>query len=613
MVLAIWLYLLAGRGGFWLGRERDDGAAAARPAGSPWPAVTAVIPARDEAESVGETVSSLLRQDYPGAFNVIVVDDQSRDGTARVARDAAAALGAADRLTVLSGRTLPAGWTGKLWAQHQGVEAAATMPHPPDFLLLTDADIVYVPDELGRLVARAQAGGSVLTSLMAKLRCESFAERMFIPAFIFFFQMLYPFAWANDPRRATAAAAGGCMLVRRETLREAGGMASIRTALIDDCALAKRLKAHGPIWIGLTDGVSSARAYPALEDIRHMVSRTAYAQLRYSPLLLAGTVLGLAVTYLAPVLLAVFAGGMAQILGIAAWLLMALAFQPTLRFYRVSPLWGLALPAIAATYMAFTRGFRLSACARARRDVEGPRPGERPKRQRFGITMSDASMSDADTWRSGKGHRNENFPVASFLIHPRHRAAILAFYNFVRTADDIADHAALAPAEKLRLLDHLGAGLVGENDDDASAVRLREALAERTIVAAACAGSARGFQARRDQAALSRLGRSHRLLLAVGDAGRPLRLDVHGESRAVWPANDALCAALQIINHLQDCKDDYSNLDRVYVPLDRLSAHGVGVEALGEPRASPPLLAAPAQPRRTHASGCFATAMSFRS
>jgi hopene-associated glycosyltransferase HpnB len=177
---------------------------------------------------------------------------------------------------------------------------------------------------------------------------------MFIPAFIFFFQMLYPFAWANDQRRATAAAAGGCMLVRRDKLREAGGMASIRTALIDDCALAKRLKDHGPIWIGLTDGVRSARAYPALEDIRRMVSRTAYAQLRYSPLLLAGTVIGLTVTYLAPALLAVFAGGMAQILGIAAWLLMAFAFQPTLRFYRVSPLWGLALPGIAAIYMAFT-------------------------------------------------------------------------------------------------------------------------------------------------------------------------------------------------------------------------------------------------------------------
>jgi hopene-associated glycosyltransferase HpnB len=354
MVLAIWFYLLAGRGAFWLGRERDEAALAGREASGPWPSVTAVIPARDEAESVGETVASLMRQDYPGTFTIVVVDDQSRDGTAQVAHQAAAALGAAGRLTVLSGRPLPAGWTGKLWAQHQGVAAAEAAPRPPDYLLLTDADIVYVPDELRKLVARAQSGGNVLTSLMAKLRCDSFAERMFIPAFIFFFQMLYPFAWANDPRRATAAAAGGCMLVRRDKLRDAGGMASIRTALIDDCALAKRLKAHGPIRIGLTDGVRSDRAYPALEDIRRMVSRTAYAQLRYSPLLLAGTVLGLTVTYLAPILLAFLAGGVAQILGIAAWLLMAFAFQPTLRFYRVSPLWGLALPAIAAIYMAFT-------------------------------------------------------------------------------------------------------------------------------------------------------------------------------------------------------------------------------------------------------------------
>jgi hopene-associated glycosyltransferase HpnB len=351
MVLAIWLYLLVGRGLFWLGRERDDRTA---PAEGPWPPVMAVIPARDEAECVGDTVASLLRQDYPGPFRVIVVDDQSQDGTAEVARAAAAALNAADRLTVISGRSLPAGWTGKLWAQSQGVEAAEGAPEPPDYILFTDADIVYVPDELRKLVGRARTSGAVLTSLMAKLRCESFAERMFVPAFIFFFQMLYPFAWANDPRRGTAAAAGGCMLVRREVLRAAGGMASIRNALIDDCALAKRLKAHGPIWIGLTDGVHSVRAYPAVADIRKMVSRTAYAQLRYSPLILVGTVLGLAVTYLFPVLLTIFASGRAQILGLAAWLLMALAFQPIVRFYRASPLWGLALPAIAATYMAFT-------------------------------------------------------------------------------------------------------------------------------------------------------------------------------------------------------------------------------------------------------------------
>jgi hopene-associated glycosyltransferase HpnB len=249
---------------------------------------------------------------------------------------------------------LPSGWTGKLWAQQQGVEAAEVASPPPAYLLFTDADIVYGPDALKGLVARAQSGGYVLTSLMVKLRCVTLAERIFIPAFVFFFQMLYPFAWANDPRRATAAAAGGCMLVRREVLREAGGMAAIRSALIDDCALAKKLKASGPIWIGLTERVSSIRAYPALEDIRRIVSRTAYAQLNYSPLLLAGTVLGLTITYVAPVLLTAFAGGTARLLGIVAWLAMALAFQPTLRFYRVSMLWGLSLPAIAAIYMAFT-------------------------------------------------------------------------------------------------------------------------------------------------------------------------------------------------------------------------------------------------------------------
>ncbi len=359
MVLAIWLYLLAARGGFWLARERDDdflpspgpsdGAGDAS-----WPAVTAIIPARDEADCVGETVASLLRQDYRGAFSVIVIDDQSRDDTARVAQDAAASLGAADRLTVLDGRALPAGWTGKLWAQQQGVERAVFAPQPPDYLLFTDADIVYAPDALTALVTRAQHGSYVLTSLMVKLRCKSFAERMFIPAFIFFFQMLYPFAWANDPRRATAAAAGGCMLVRPEALAAAGGMAVIRDALIDDCTLAKLLKAHGPIWLGLTDRVHSIRAYPAVADIRRMVARSTYAQLRYSPAILAGTICGLAITYLAPVALAIFAGGVAQFIGILVWVMMALAFRPTLRCYGLSVLWAPALPLIAAVYMAFT-------------------------------------------------------------------------------------------------------------------------------------------------------------------------------------------------------------------------------------------------------------------
>jgi len=207
---------------------------------------------------------------------------------------------------------------------------------------------------LARLVTHAQSGGYLLTSLMVKLRCKSFAERMFVPAFIFFFQMLYPFAWANDPRRATAAAAGGCMLVRADALQSAGGLAAIRDALIDDCALAKALKRCGPISIALTERVRSIRGYPAIGDIRRMVSRTAYAQLRYSPLWLAGTVLGLALTYLAPVALALFADGVAQFIGLFAWLLMAFAFRPVLRFYGCSLLWAPALPAIAAIYMAFT-------------------------------------------------------------------------------------------------------------------------------------------------------------------------------------------------------------------------------------------------------------------
>ena len=353
MVLAIWLYLLVARGGFWLVAERDGpGTGAAM--GTQWPAIAAVIPARDEAACIGETVASLLGQNYRGELRVVVVDDNSRDATAAVARQAAAKLGKADRLTVLSGRALPAGWTGKLWAQQQGVAYVNELPVPPAYVLLTDADIVYAPDAVSPLVARAQESGAVLSSLMVKLHCTSFAERAFIPAFVFFFQMLYPFAWANDKRRATAAAAGGCMLVRRDVLQDAGGMAAIRGALIDDCALAKLLKARGPIWIGLTERVCSIREYPAVADIRGMVARTAYAQLRYSPVLLVGTIVGLALTYLAPVALALFAGGYAQLAGILAWLAMALAFRPTLRFYGLPVVWGLALPAIAAIYMAFT-------------------------------------------------------------------------------------------------------------------------------------------------------------------------------------------------------------------------------------------------------------------
>jgi len=262
--------------------------------------------------------------------------------------------GASDRLTIVYGQALPAGWMGKTWAQQQGVALALCQSPPPSYVLLTDADIAHVPDTLAWLVAQAQAKGSVLTSLMAKLHCMTFAERLLIPAFIFFFQMLYPFRWVNAPDRATAAAAGGCMLARCDALATAGGVAAIRDAVIDDCALAERLKASGPIWLGLTERVRSIRRYPKLGDIRQMVTRSAYAQLKYSPILLAVAVVGLSLVYVLPALFALFGSGLVRALGIASWALMAISFVPTLRFYRVPLLWGAALPAICLFYLVFT-------------------------------------------------------------------------------------------------------------------------------------------------------------------------------------------------------------------------------------------------------------------
>jgi hopene-associated glycosyltransferase HpnB len=348
VALVIWIYLVAGRGGFWCAGERDGGG----PSPIVWPDVIAVIPARDEAAGVGQTVGSLLGQDYPGSFSLIVVDDESVDGTTDVARLAAAAIGGVDRLTIVAGAAPPAGWTGKLWAVKQGVERATTAA--PEFLLLTDADIVYPPDALRRLVSQSLSEGLALFSMMARLRCESLAERALIPAFIFFFQMLYPFSWVNDRRRATAAAAGGCMLVRRKALQAAGGVEAIRGSLIDDCAMARLLKRQGPIRLSLSERVTSIRPYPTIAEIRRMVVRSAYAQLRHSPLLLAVALAGLAVVFVVPVLAALFGHGAAQIFGLLAWAIMAVAFQPTLRFYGLSPLWGPILPAIALVYMAFT-------------------------------------------------------------------------------------------------------------------------------------------------------------------------------------------------------------------------------------------------------------------
>jgi len=347
--LAIWIYLVFARGGFWLGRERDDTTPSrlAVP-----PKVAIVVPARNEAENIAQSVTSLLAQNYP-AFTLVLVDDDSTDGTADIARRTAAALGKQDRLIVVSGSPLPPRWTGKLWAVKQGI-ADAEEKFAPKYLMLTDADIVHAPDTLGWLVAHAEEGQRVLTSLTARWRCENLPERVHIPAFIYYFAMLYPFAWVNRADHPMAGAAGGCMLVRADALRAAGGIEVIRDALIDDCALAGAMKKQGPIWLGLTDRVVSIRPYTTWGDIRRMVARSAYAQLNYSPLQLIGCVAGLILTYIVPPLMALFAAGWAQIFGIAAWALMTISFQPILRFYRLSPLWGVALPAITFLFMLYT-------------------------------------------------------------------------------------------------------------------------------------------------------------------------------------------------------------------------------------------------------------------
>jgi len=340
--LVIWLVLLFGRGWFWLCRERDD---AAIPTPSYWPSVTAVVPARNEADGIAQCVGSLLRQDYPGSLHVIVVDDQSTDDTAAVVRSLNDS-----RLEVLQGSPHPSGWTGKLFAVSQGVARAGA---EPDYLWLTDADIAHTPENLRQLVARAETGHYVLVSLMAKLNCTSFAERFLIPAFVFFFDMLYPFGWVNNPKRQIAGAAGGCMLIKREALEQAGGIGTIRAEIIDDCAMGRCMKSQGAIWLGLTNRAISVRPYPKVADIRAMVARSAYAQLQYSPILLAGTIIGMVLLYIVP-LAGLFIGGLAAVLGAFTWAAMTIAFQPMLHFYGRSPFWGLALPVIGVFYAAFT-------------------------------------------------------------------------------------------------------------------------------------------------------------------------------------------------------------------------------------------------------------------
>ncbi len=346
----IWIYLLAFRGGFWQISRHLTNIQQPKLSGR---RIAVVIPARNEAAVIARALASLFEQDFPARLHIFLVDDASTDQTAEVAALAADRVGKTESLTIVSGQPLPAGWTGKLWALSQGVSKAEALA--PDYILLTDADVVHGPHAVAQLVAIAEANGYDLASYMVRLACVTTAEKALIPAFVFFFLKLYPPARIASPRHRTAAAAGGCILIRPAALEKIGGLASIRSEVIDDCALARKVKGSGGrIWMGLSSSSESIRSYGTFSEIGHMISRTAFNQLQHSPLLLIGTVIGLIVTYLLPPLLILSGNVTAGLLGLIAWMLMSVAYLPMVRFYKRRMLWAVALPMVACFYAGAT-------------------------------------------------------------------------------------------------------------------------------------------------------------------------------------------------------------------------------------------------------------------
>ena len=370
LCLAMWLALFLSWGNFWRIWESDADRTSA-PSPATWPRVTAVVPARNEAASVAAVIAALAKHDYPGEFSAIIVDDHSEDATSELARKASIESGAQSRFQVITAPDLAPGWTGKLWALNSGVSAACSADNlvcaqvstspaiaplaansaAPEFFWFTDADVVHAPDTLRRLVARAQQNNLDLTSLMVLLESLTFAERLLIPAFLYFFLMLYPPNWIANPRAKTAGAAGGCILLRRSALERIGGLASIRNELIDDCSLARSVKrSGGKIWMALTRASYSLRGYSGFSEIRDMIARTAFTQLHYSPLQLLGTLIGLAITFLIPVVLTFAPNPRIWLPALFAWCLMTASFLPTITFYRLGPLWSPLLPLSALFY-----------------------------------------------------------------------------------------------------------------------------------------------------------------------------------------------------------------------------------------------------------------------
>ena len=359
----IWVGLLLFRGQFWRANQVLD--PTPPPLDLPeWPRVCAIVPARNEAEVLPMSLRSLLQQTYPGPFKILLVDDQSTDGTGKIAQEIATDLNKQPQLQVIQTDPLPPGWSGKLWAMHQGVQTLLAESAQPTYFLLTDADIQHDPNSLLSLVTKAEEEQRDMVSLMVLLRCQSIWEQLLIPAFVFFFQKLYPFPWVNQPQKQMAAAAGGCILVRRQALITTGGIETIRDALIDDCALAAAIKLtpnsqpNRNIWIGLTSSTLSLRSYDTLNSIWSMVARTAFTQLNHSALLLLGTVLGMFLVYIVPPIsipLGLYLGTISlSLAGLVTWVLMTLAYLPTIRHYQLSPIWAVSLPLIAVLYNLMT-------------------------------------------------------------------------------------------------------------------------------------------------------------------------------------------------------------------------------------------------------------------
>jgi hopene-associated glycosyltransferase HpnB len=379
MPLAIWIYLFLARGNFWQLYEDDI---VPKSLGD-WPLVAVVVPARNEAETIAQSVDSLAKQDYPGEFHIIVVDDHSEDGTAALARNAAEVSGAAERVSIHSAAVLPQGWTGKLWALNEGVQEAAK--HLPEFFWFTDADIEHTPDTLRRLVFRAEKEPLDLASLMVLLQAKTFPERLLIPPFLYFFLMLYPPRWIADPKARTAGAAGGCILLRREALERIGGFAAIRGKVIDDCALARAVKkSGGEIWMGLTRASVSLRGYGSFAEIRNMIARTAFSQLHYSLFFLVVTLAGLVVTFLLPWFSFPSGEDPAWFLASTAICLMTVMFGVTVRFYRLAWPYALTLP-LAVVYYGYAtcvsaarywlgRGGQWKGRAQAPQGLKDPQP-----------------------------------------------------------------------------------------------------------------------------------------------------------------------------------------------------------------------------------------------